>query len=154
MVPCSWKLLNGQGVQRIFGFVSECHGIRFGTLNVGSLCGRKTEVCEELRKRRVDVCYIQEVRCKDQGTCFVGTSGQRYKLLWSGNNAGFGGFGILVKEEISGNVEEARRKSNRVMAVVVTLSREVMPMICVYGPQSGRPDTERKFVFTIKQQVS
>ena len=106
VAPSPRQLLNGQGVQRIFGFRSECHEIRFGTLNAASLCGRKTEVCEELRKRKVDVCCIQEVRSKGQGARFVGTSGQKYKLWWSGNDAGFGGVGILVKEEISGNVVE------------------------------------------------
>ena len=48
MAPSPRQLLNGQGVQRISGFKSECHGIRLGTLNVGSLCGRKTE--EETEK--------------------------------------------------------------------------------------------------------
>ena len=110
MAPSPRQLLNGQGVRRISGFKSECHGIRFGTLNVGSLCGRKTEVCEELRKRKVDVCCIQEVRWKGQGARFVGASGRRYKMWWSGNDAGFGGVGILVKEEISGNVVEVKRK--------------------------------------------
>ena len=62
---------------------------------------------------------------------------------WSGNDAGFGGVGILVKEEISGNVVEVRRKSDRVMATVLTLGREVMRVICAYGPQSGRPDAEK-----------
>ena len=46
-------------------------------------------MCEELRKRRVDVCCMEDVRWK--GACFVGTSGRRYKLWWSGNNAGIGG---------------------------------------------------------------
>ena len=110
---------------------------------MGSLCGRNTEVCEELRKKRVDVCCIQEVRWKGQGARFVGTLGQRYKLWWSGNDAGFGGVGILVKEEISGNAVEVRRKSDRVMAIVLTLGREVMRVICAYGPQSGRPDAEK-----------
>ena len=73
--PSPRQLLNGQGVQRISGFKPECHGIRFGTLNVGSLCGRKIEVCEELRKRRVDVCCMQEVRSKGQGARFVGFVG-------------------------------------------------------------------------------
>ena len=134
-------------MQRIFGFKSDCHGIRFGTSNVGSLCGRKTEVCEELRRRKVDVCCIQEARWKDQGAHFVGTSGRRYKLCWSGNDAGFGGVGILMKEEISGNVVEVRRKSDRVMAIVLTLGREVMCIICGYRPQSGRPDAEKVYFF-------
>ena len=100
-------------------------------------------MCEELRKRKVDVCCIQEVRWKGQGARFVGTLGRRYKLWWSGNHAGCGGVGILVKEEISGNVVEVRRKSDRVMAIVLTLGREVMRVICAYGPQSGRPDAEK-----------
>ena len=92
-------------VRTISEFKSECHGIIFSTLNVGSLCRKKTEMREELRKRRVDVYCMQEVRWKGQGARFVGTSGRRYKLWWSGNDAG-----ILVKEEISGNVEKATEK--------------------------------------------
>ena len=90
-------------MQRISGFNPECCGIRFGTLNVANLCRRKTEVCEELRKRRVGVCCTQEIRWKGQEAYFVGNSGQRHKLWWSGNDAGFEGVGILVKEEMSGN---------------------------------------------------
>ena len=41
---------------------------------------------------------------------FCGYLEKRYKLWWSGNGAGFGGFGILVKEETSGNVVEAKKK--------------------------------------------
>ena len=63
---------------------------------------------EELRKRKIDVCCMQEVRWKGQGARFVGTSGQRYKLWWSGNDEGFG---ILVKEKISGNVEKLEEKA-------------------------------------------
>ena len=73
----------------------------------------------------------------------MSTSGRRYKLWWSGNDSGFGGVGILVKDEISGNVVEVRRKSDRVMAIVLTLGKEVMGVICAYGPQSGRPDAEK-----------
>ena len=73
----------------------------------------------------------------------MGTLGRRYKLWWSGNEARFGEIRILVKEEISGNVVEVGRKSDRVMAIVLTLGREVMRVICAYGPQSGRPDAEK-----------
>ena len=38
--------------------------IRLGSWNVGSLCRRGVEVCEELRKRKVDVCGSQEVIAK------------------------------------------------------------------------------------------
>ena len=48
-----------------------------------------------------------------------------------------------MTEEISGNVVEVRRKSDRVMAVVLTLGRKVIRIICAHEPQSGRPDTEK-----------
>ena len=48
-----------------------------------------------------------------------------------------------MKEEISGNIVKVRRKNNRVMAIVLTLGREVMQIICAYGPQSGRPDRKK-----------
>ena len=39
---------------------------------------------------------------------------------------------------------EVRGKSNRVMAIVLILSSEVMRIIiCVYGPQSGRPNAKK-----------
>ena len=38
------------------------------------------EVCEELRKRKVDIYGLQEVRWKNEGTRFLGVLGRRYKL--------------------------------------------------------------------------
>ena len=58
-----------------------------------------------------------------------------------------------MKEEISGNIVEVKRKSGRVMVIVLTLGREVMCIICAYEPQSGRPDAEKVF-FMMKWGVS
>ena len=80
----------------------------------------------------------------------MGTLGRRYKLWWSGNDAGFGGVGILVKEEISGNVVEVGRKSDRVMAIVLTLGREVM---CVWATKWKTRCRESLF-FMMKWEVS
>ena len=58
LAPSPWQPLDWQGVLRIPG--SKIHkeevGVRFGSWNVGSISGRGMEVCEKLRKRRVDVC--------------------------------------------------------------------------------------------------
>ena len=40
----------------------ECFGVRFWVWNLGSLSGKGGEVCEELRKRMIDVCCLPEVR--------------------------------------------------------------------------------------------
>lgn len=36
---------------------------------------RSTEVCEELRKRRMDMCCLQEVRWRGQGVRFMDVKG-------------------------------------------------------------------------------
>ena len=119
-------------------------GVRLGTLNVGTMSGRSTEVCEELRKRRMDVCCVQEVRWRGQGARFLGAKGRRYKLWWSGNSEGVGGVGVLVKEELCEKVVEVRRKSDRVMAIVMAFEEEVVRVICGYAPQRGRIDVEKE----------
>ena len=90
LVPSLRQPFNGQGVLRISGFkvakekVEKRLGVRFGSWNVGSISGRGTEVCEELRKRKVDVlvCCLQEVRWRGEGARFIGVKGRRYKLWW------------------------------------------------------------------------
>ena len=86
LAPRPRQPLNGQGVLRIPGLkihkekVEKQIGVRFGSWNAGNICGRGTEVCEELRKRKVDVCCLQEVRWRGEGARFFGVKGRRYKL--------------------------------------------------------------------------
>ena len=53
------------------------------TWNFGWLSGNGLEVCEELRKRMIDVCCLQEVRWRGQGARMLVMNGRRYKLMWS-----------------------------------------------------------------------
>ena len=39
-----------------------CILLQVGTWNIGSLSGKGGDVCEELRKRMIDVCCLLEVR--------------------------------------------------------------------------------------------
>ena len=119
-------------------------GARFASWNVGSMCKRGTEICEELRKRNIDVCGVQEVRFRGQGARSLGVKGRRYKLWWMGNEDGTGGVGIMVKEEICDKVIEVRRRSDRVMTVVLAFEEELVRVICGYGPQSGRGGAEKE----------
>ena len=81
--------------------VTNQPGVRLGSWNVGSFCGRDKKICEEQRNRSVDVCCVQELRWEEgQGARYVGVQGRKYKLWWTGNSTGVGGVGIMVKEEI------------------------------------------------------
>ena len=113
-------------------------------------------MCVALRKRKVDVCGLQEVRWKKEGTQFFGTFERRYKLWWSGNSSGIGGVEILVKQ-LCEKVVDVLRKSDRVMVIVLAFGKQVIRVITVYGPQVGRP-LEKKYRFydkgTDKNKVS
>ena len=83
-------------------------------------------MCEELRKRRVDVCRLQEVRWRGKEACFFGVKGRRYKLWWCGNDDKTGGEGILVKEELSKNVVDVKRRCDIVMAIGLKFGKEAV----------------------------
>ena len=50
------------------------------TWNIGCLCGNGGEVCDELRKRMIDVCCLQEMRLRGQGARMLGMDLGRYNL--------------------------------------------------------------------------
>ena len=84
---------------------------------------------------------LQEVRWRGQGARTMGVKGKRYKLWWSGNVKGVG---VMVKEELCEKVVEVRRKSDKVMTLVLAFEGEVVRVICGYEPQSGRERAEKE----------
>ena len=92
----------------------------------------------------IDGCYLQEVRWIGQGARILGMKGRRYRLWWSGKEDGVGGVGVMVIEVLCGNVVEVRRVINRVMTLVVVFEEDVLRLICVYAPQSGRSLEEKQ----------
>jgi exonuclease III len=60
--------------------------------------GGSGEVVDELWRRRVDACAVQETSWKGEATKFVDANGRRYKLWWKGDD-GTGGVGVMMKED-------------------------------------------------------
>ena len=58
-------------------------------------------------------------------------------MWWSGNSSGIGEVGILVKEVLCEKVVDVRRRSDRVMVVVLAFGKQVIRVISAYG-QAGR----------------
>ena len=59
------QLLNGQRVlilPELSSFSSFERSFSFGSFNIGSLNGKSMELCEELLRREVGICCIQEVK--------------------------------------------------------------------------------------------
>ena len=118
--------LLGQGLRRISGLRNL--EVRFGSWNIGSFCGKGTEEYEELKKRKVDACCLEEERWRKLRARFFGVKGKRYKMRWRDNNDGIVGIAILEKE-LHEEVVKVRRKSNSAMALVLVFEEEAMRVI-------------------------
>ena len=128
-------------------------GWRFGTWNVGSLSGRSLEVADELWNRRVDVCAVEEIRWKGDAAKFIGAQGRRYKL-WCKGDDGTGGVGVMMKEYLVENVLEVRRKSARVIVVVMCIEKVMVRVISGYAPQQNRTEEEKvKFYDDLSHEI-
>ena len=89
-------------------------GVRFGTLNVGSMTGKGREVAGMLRKRAVEVCCVQETRWKGGSARMIG---EGYKLFYAGEASGRNGVGVIVSESVKDGVVEVKRQNSRMMVV-------------------------------------
>ena len=126
--------------------------IKLGTWNIGTLNGKGLEICDELWRRNVDLCCLQEVRWKGCGARLIGLQGRRYNLWWSGDQEGNGGVGELVKEEQHDKINEVRREElDRVISCHSFLRRgeSCMGKSCTKWEIDGR---KRKFCMKIYQE--
>ena len=119
------QLLNGQKMLRMSGLSSFSFGkFLFGSFNMVSLNGKSMEVCEELLRREVGVCCIQEVRQRGMGSKSEGSLGRRFKPWWSGNDDEICGVKILVRGDLCMNVVEIKRISDKVMSMLITFGKK------------------------------
>ena len=86
--------------------------MRVGKWNLCNLSGNGGDICEELRKRMIDVCCLQVVKWKGWGVRMLGMKGRKYNLWWPGKGDAVGGVGVMVKEELCKKVVEVRRVSD------------------------------------------
>ena len=97
-------------------------------------------VCEVLRRRKVKVCCIQEVRWKGEGSRAL----QGYKLIWKGNSEGTAGVGVLVASELADRIIRVERISDRVIAVNLVIGEQIVKVVSCYAPQTGRSQIEKE----------
>ena len=90
---------------------------RVGTLNMGTMQGKSSEVVETVLGRGVDLCCLQETMWKKDGVKQIVGKDSRFKMFWSGNENGTGGVGILLAEEWWERVFEAVRVSDRIIFI-------------------------------------
>ena len=106
-------------------------GIQFSTWNVGSISGKWGEISETLKRRCVDICYLQEVRWKGQGAKMIGNG---FKFLWSVGCKAEKGVGVIAANWLIGKVAGVERFSDRVMKVNIVIGDVVWEVVSCYCP--------------------
>ena len=74
--------------------------LRVGTVNVGTMNKRYSEVAEMLRRRKIDFGCLQETRWKGEHSRTEGG----YTFFWKGCKEGTAGVGMMVAEKRIKNV--------------------------------------------------
>ena len=129
--------------------------LRVASLNVGTMRGRASEVVETLERRRIDICASQETRWKGGSARMIPGKDHRYKFLWTGDDTGFGGVGILVAEKWIDKIISVDRHSSRQMSLRILIGRKMLNVITAYAPQPGLPEVEKDdFFFNLLSSIS
>ncbi|KAK6757983.1 hypothetical protein RB195_015669 [Necator americanus] len=114
------------------------HPVRLATFNVGTLTGRSRELADSLRKRRVDICCVQETHWKGSKSRELGDG---YKLIYHGiSNRNC--VGIILNESFRNSVTAVDRLSDRFLAVKVDTGEVELRVVSAYAPHMGCSEEE------------
>ena len=106
---------------------------------MGTMSGKGVEVVEMME--RLEVLCIQETKWKgDRARTMMGG----YKLLHAGGDGRSNGMGIIVSEEISKTVVRLERWKWRIVMAWLIIRKQMMCVMSVYGPQTGRMEAEKE----------
>ena len=112
-------------------------------------------MAEMLHRRRADICCLQEVRFKNNGTTTVGCGEEKYKIWYSGNEEGTNGVAILISYDMFQNVVEVIRYNDRLMKVKLVIGECIYHVFSGYAPQVGRSAEEKlEFMEKLEDEVA
>ncbi|WP_218939395.1 endonuclease/exonuclease/phosphatase family protein, partial [Wolbachia endosymbiont of Atemnus politus] len=110
---------------------------RFATLNVGTMTGRSREIAEVLKRRRIEVCAVQETRWSGAKSRDIGDG---FKLIYNGSPGTTNGVGIIVSEKFRDIVAEVHRFNDRLMKIIIMTAQRLIHVFSAYAPQTGCSD--------------
>ena len=108
---------------------------------MGTMEGKAFEVVEMMKRRKMEVLCVQETKWKGDRARKMA---EGYKMLHAGGDGRSNGVGIIVNADISKEVVRVERWQGRIIAVWMMIRQQMVCVICVYGPQTGRTETEKE----------
>ena len=97
-----------------------------------------------MKKRKVDILYVQETKWRGNRAKDIGSG---YKLLYSGaDEIGRNGVRIVFSKDTKKNIVDVERKNGRIMKVKLCCDGHILKVVSAYAPQIGcREEDENKF---------
>ena len=117
--------------------------LRVSSWNVGTMDGRTSVVVVALGRRHIDICCAQESLWKDCSTRLISAKGFKYKFIWSGDNSGFGGVGVLLNENWIDKVISVVRLNHRIVSIRILVDKSIINIFSVYALQTGLSVVEK-----------
>ena len=120
---------------------------------MGTMEGKALEVVDMMKRRKMEVLCVQETKWKGDRAWKMA---EGYKMLHAGgdgrSNGRSNGVGIIVNgdppvivnADISKEVVRVERWQGRIIAIWMMIRQQMVCVICVYGPQTGRTEAEKK----------
>ena len=127
---------------------------RVGSLNVGSMRGKASEVVETMSRRRVDLCCLQETHWKTNLKLIAGRD-SRYKYFGCGNDEGTCGVGILLAEKWWKKVFGVIRVSDKIILIRMVVESVVFVFVSVYAPQANLSESVKdQFYYVLQSTIA
>ena len=125
--------VTGQGVRPAV----STSKIRVGSVNVGTMKSRGSEIVEMLTRRKIDICCVQETRWRGGSARKIQGKDSFYKFFWAGDQSGQGGVGLLIAENLIDSVLSVERYNNRCIQMRLLIGTVILNIISCYAPQTG-----------------
>lgn len=119
--------------------------MRVASLNIGTLTSRTEELAMMLRRRKIDVCTLQETKWSGAKAYDMererGNNG--YKLFYNGNTRTRNGVGIAISEQFRDAVKEVNRYDDRLMKITIVTMERTIHIFSAYAPQTGQSESAK-----------
>ena len=115
--------------------------LRVSSWNVGTMDGRTSVVVVALGRRHIDIFCAQESLWKDCSSRLISAKGFKYKFIWSGDNSGFGGVGVLLNENWIDKVISVVRLNHRIVSIRILVGSCIAVNLAITNTYFMKPDS-------------
>ena len=117
--------------------------LRMATLNVSTIKGKESKIADVMNEYKINIMCVQETRLKGED---VKEIGKGFTLFYTGTESKYG-VGIILGEELTKQMKNVERVSDRLMMVKIMVDTEVVNIVSAYAPQRNLKKSQKEKFF-------